>query len=252
MRFYVGKPFLINKFCIFLSGFIFMFILNFQGVRETVLKTVQDLELEIRDEEEDEKEQEEEVQVDELPEETSRESPLPGESNNRIVSHRQRRGRFSLVENLQAKHRRLQSRQKSQLGTINEDQPDSRGNQTVDINEVKIAPQETERNIEHSNSPEEKPYKKKRCPLCCYKIPYYYNAPVVIYINTIIWHMLFLGLYSYVIITQFEQETIAYVEMILAFWVVNVFLEEIKQVSCPFFLQNFFQFYGKFSVYFIN
>ncbi|XP_053372803.1 transient receptor potential cation channel subfamily M member-like 2 [Mercenaria mercenaria] len=62
------------------------------------------------------------------------------------------------------------------------------------------------------------------------KIYYFFNAPVVIFMNNVLSYIVFLGLFTYVLIFNFNPNVSA-AEIVLMIWVFTIFSEEIRQIS---------------------
>ncbi|KAL3836664.1 hypothetical protein ACJMK2_022086 [Sinanodonta woodiana] len=62
------------------------------------------------------------------------------------------------------------------------------------------------------------------------KFKSFYQAPVVIFFHNVIAYMVFLGLYSFILISKFDKD-ISTEEIVLIVWVFTIFTEEIRQVS---------------------
>ncbi|KAL3836759.1 hypothetical protein ACJMK2_022176, partial [Sinanodonta woodiana] len=66
-------------------------------------------------------------------------------------------------------------------------------------------------------------------PTICKKLKYFYEAPVVKFFHNVISYMLFLGLYSYSLMTNYYRY-LSLLEIILCVWVFTIFSQEIIQV----------------------
>ncbi|KAK3101394.1 hypothetical protein FSP39_003210, partial [Pinctada imbricata] len=61
------------------------------------------------------------------------------------------------------------------------------------------------------------------------KIYYFYKAPVIIFAHNVISYVIFLALYSYMLLVEFSS-SVSPVEIVLIIWVFSIFAEEIRQV----------------------
>ncbi|KAL8563213.1 hypothetical protein ACOMHN_053960 [Nucella lapillus] len=71
--------------------------------------------------------------------------------------------------------------------------------------------------------------KKPRGPSSCEKIRLFYTAPVVIFILNCLSYLVFLGLYSYILVVQLSSK-FHFLEGILIVWVFTIFVEELRQL----------------------
>ncbi|KAL3837145.1 hypothetical protein ACJMK2_022523, partial [Sinanodonta woodiana] len=71
--------------------------------------------------------------------------------------------------------------------------------------------------------------RKVKLPNIVKKFSSFYFAPVIIFFHNVISYMLFLGLYSFVLISQLDTN-LSVEEIILIVWVVAIFIQEIRQV----------------------
>ncbi|KAL4228805.1 Transient receptor putative cation channel subfamily M member 2 [Mactra antiquata] len=62
------------------------------------------------------------------------------------------------------------------------------------------------------------------------KLYYFFNAPVIIFMNNVLSYMVFLGLFTYVLIFNFNP-SVSVPEIVLMVWVFTIFAEEIRQVA---------------------
>ncbi|XP_060580659.1 transient receptor potential cation channel subfamily M member-like 2 isoform X2 [Ruditapes philippinarum] len=62
------------------------------------------------------------------------------------------------------------------------------------------------------------------------RIYYFFNAPVIIFMNNVLSYLVFLGLFTYVLIFDFNPN-VTTAEIILMIWVVTIFSEEVRQVA---------------------
>ncbi|KAL3836753.1 hypothetical protein ACJMK2_022170 [Sinanodonta woodiana] len=63
----------------------------------------------------------------------------------------------------------------------------------------------------------------------CHTIKSFYLAPVIIFFHNVISYIIFLGLYSYILICKFDRY-LAWQEIVLCVWVFTIFTEEVIQV----------------------
>ncbi|XP_062614395.1 transient receptor potential cation channel subfamily M member-like 2 isoform X2 [Saccostrea cucullata] len=61
------------------------------------------------------------------------------------------------------------------------------------------------------------------------KLYYFYTAPVVIFAHNVLSYVIFLGLYSYILLVKFSSE-VSVEEIILIIWVFSIFAEEVRQL----------------------
>ncbi|XP_052830098.1 transient receptor potential cation channel subfamily M member 2 [Octopus bimaculoides] len=57
----------------------------------------------------------------------------------------------------------------------------------------------------------------------------FYNTPVITFFGNLIFYMIFLGIYSYVVLVELEQH-ISVLEWLLLVWVIGIFTEEVHQI----------------------
>ncbi|XP_036366346.1 transient receptor potential cation channel subfamily M member-like 2 isoform X3 [Octopus sinensis] len=57
----------------------------------------------------------------------------------------------------------------------------------------------------------------------------FYNTPVITFFGNLIFYMIFLGIYSYVVLVELEQH-ISVLEWLLLVWVIGIFTEEVHQM----------------------
>ncbi|XP_014774531.2 transient receptor potential cation channel subfamily M member-like 2 [Octopus bimaculoides] len=72
----------------------------------------------------------------------------------------------------------------------------------------------------------------KSCGECCsmfYRCASFYNTPVVKFLSNLIFYIIFLGIYSYVLLVELKPQ-IFYLEWLLIVWVIGIFTEEIHQI----------------------
>ncbi|XP_060577769.1 transient receptor potential cation channel subfamily M member-like 2 isoform X4 [Ruditapes philippinarum] len=69
------------------------------------------------------------------------------------------------------------------------------------------------------------------------RIYYFFNAPVIIFMNNVLSYLVFLGLFTYVLIFDFNPN-VTTAEIILMIWVFTIFSEEVRQISRDILSQN--------------
>ncbi|XP_011433265.3 transient receptor potential cation channel subfamily M member-like 2 isoform X3 [Magallana gigas] len=62
------------------------------------------------------------------------------------------------------------------------------------------------------------------------KLYYFYTAPVIIFAHNVLSYVIFLGLYSYILLVKFNKD-VSNEEIILIIWVFSIFAEEVRQVT---------------------
>lgn len=61
------------------------------------------------------------------------------------------------------------------------------------------------------------------------KLYYFYTAPVIIFAHNVLSYVIFLGLYSYILLVKFDTD-VSIEEIILIIWVFSIFAEEVRQM----------------------
>ncbi|CAI9735208.1 transient receptor potential cation channel subfamily M member-like 2 [Octopus vulgaris] len=72
----------------------------------------------------------------------------------------------------------------------------------------------------------------KPCGKCCRmfcRCASFYNAPIIKFLSNLIFYIIFLGIYSYVLLVELKPQ-IFYLEWFLIVWVIGIFTEEIHQI----------------------
>ncbi|XP_078332506.1 transient receptor potential cation channel subfamily M member-like 2 isoform X3 [Crassostrea virginica] len=73
-------------------------------------------------------------------------------------------------------------------------------------------------------------YDSKPSALSFWKMLYYfYTAPVIIFAHNVLSYVIFLGLYSYILLVKFSTD-VSVEEIILIIWVFSIFAEEVRQL----------------------
>ncbi|KAK3610936.1 hypothetical protein CHS0354_032657 [Potamilus streckersoni] len=105
------------------------------------------------------------------------------------------------------------------------DDQETSSNEQTDSNSKQSAHREKTNTTVRSQKTQE----TKKCSIECERIVYFYQAPVVIFFHNVISYMIFLGLYSYILISKFDRY-LSWEEILLCVWVFSIFTQEVIQV----------------------
>ncbi|XP_061167153.1 transient receptor potential cation channel subfamily M member-like 2 [Saccostrea echinata] len=89
------------------------------------------------------------------------------------------------------------------------------------LNSIPVREEKEESHVDYESKPFALSFWKK--------LYYFYTAPVVIFAHNVLSYVIFLGLYSYILLVKFSVE-VSIEEIILIIWVFSIFAEEVRQL----------------------